>query len=130
IGEAAGRGADVNTDPPRDVRAEVLEGVRELLAAPADVGRPALELHLGLGGNQSAGFVGALPVHQDIPGHDRAERLLAAVQQSLLHQETIQPHPRRHALDYRRALLRRYDGTLLRGWRRNRSSTPARNPPM
>src|SRR2546421_7751204 len=130
VGEAAGRRADVHTDAALEVRAEVLERMRELLTATADVGRPALELHLRLSGHQGAGFVGALPVHQDVAGHDRAQRLLAAVQHSLLHQEAIQPHPGRHAVDYRRALLGRYDGTLLRGRRRNRSTAPARNPPM
>ena len=41
---------------------------------------------------------------------------------ALLNQQPVQPHPRRHAVDY----IRR----LSRGRKRNSNSIPATNPPM
>ena len=42
VGEAAGRGADVETVEPRRIDAELVERMRELLAAARDVLRAAL----------------------------------------------------------------------------------------
>ena len=47
VGEAAGRGADVEAVAPGRVDAERVERVRELLAAARDEPRPALDVELG-----------------------------------------------------------------------------------
>src|SRR5882672_8988557 len=136
VREAARGGADVHADAALHADAEMLERVDELFAATADVGGAPFQVQLRLRGHERSGLVRTLTVDEHVAGHDGPQGLLPALDQPFLHQQPVQPHPRRHAFDYRGALLRyrgallrRYERALLRGRRRNRSTTPVRNPP-
>ena len=47
--------------------------------------------------HRRAGLVHAPAVHKDQPRHDMGLRLLAAVQQTAIHQRHVQPDPSAHA---------------------------------
>ena len=71
----------------------MIEGVDELLAAPADVGRSAAEVDVGVARNQGASLVDPLAVDHDLAGQDEASRLLATLHQALVDQQLVQAHP-------------------------------------
>ena len=62
VGEAAGRGADVERAAPGDVEAERVERVGELHPAARDVRAAPLDVELDVVGHQLAGLVGAAPL--------------------------------------------------------------------
>src|SRR5438270_241251 len=66
VREAARRRPDVDAHAPLDREGEVIEGVDELLAAPADVGRSAAEVDVGVARNQGASLVDPLAVDHDL----------------------------------------------------------------
>src|SRR5205085_6426735 len=98
IGEPTGRGADVDADPAADGRTELLERVRELFAAAADVRRPAADLDLRGRLDERARLVHPAAVDEDLACHDATGRLLASREERFLYEEFVESHPGRHAV--------------------------------
>ncbi len=87
VGEAAGRGADVEAAPAGGIDAEGLERVVELLAAPRDEPRRLGEL-------ERCGFVDLLPRLVEPghpPGHDERLRLGARLGKAALDEQHVEP---------------------------------------
>ena len=92
LGEAAGRGADVEGDAPVDYDPEVIESVGEFDAAPRDPGMIApLESERRFCCELFAGFVDAPFAAADQAGEDQRLRLGAALGETSLDEELIGP---------------------------------------
>ena len=86
IGEAAGGRADVDAVARVELDLELLEGVRELLAAPRDEARRSVDCELGVVGHLVAGLV--------VAGHEACEHerlcLRAALRQAALDEQDVE----------------------------------------
>src|SRR5206468_3420281 len=125
VGEAAGRGAHVEADPAGHLHLEGVEGVGELLAAPAHERRAPLELDARLPADEGARLVHALAVHEHLAREDQAGGLLPTLDEPALDEQAVDAHAGRglgHVSHYRRPPRHRRI--------RNSSTIPARNPPM
>ena len=92
VGEASGRGPDVETDPAARVEGEVVEGRRELDASARHVGM------LGTGDADRDGLVEGLPgflrpppVHLDEPREDEGLRLRPRRREAPRDQQRVEP---------------------------------------
>ena len=87
--EAAGRGADVETDVILDVDRVLLERARELDAAARDKGMGRLRLQDGVGSDRLGSLQNLLVIGRDETGFDRRARASPAFEQSALDQQQI-----------------------------------------
>ena len=87
VGEAAGRGADVEAVEPGDVEAERVERIRELVSGARDVRRRRLDLERRVVGELLAGL--RVPGHE--PGHDERLRLGARLGEPALDEQHVEP---------------------------------------
>ena len=91
VGEAAGRGADVERHHARGIDAEMVEAVGELEPASGDVGRAcAAHLERQVGGDALPGLVQPPLAGEDLPGQDQRLRLGAALGQPALDEQLIE----------------------------------------
>jgi hypothetical protein len=86
VGEAAGRGSDIDAIEAGRVDAEPIEPVRELLPSARDVRRQALDLELGVLRNLLARLVVA--AHK--PGEDESLRLRPRPGQAALDEKDVE----------------------------------------
>ena len=86
VGEAAGGRADVDAVAPVELDLELLERVRELLAAPGDEARRPVDRELGVVGHLVAGLVVA---GNEAREHERL-RLRAALRQAALDEQDVE----------------------------------------
>ena len=86
VGEAAGRGAEVEAVLPRGIDPERVERVRELLAAARDEPRRPLDVELGVVRDLRARLLEA--GHE--PGEDERLRLGAALGEPALHEQDVE----------------------------------------
>ena len=96
--------------------------MRELLAAPADIGRAAPDFDLGGRFDECAGLVDAATIHENLPGEDATDGALAAGEEGLFYEEFVEAYSRCHVTHYRRR--------VARGRNRKSNITPATKPPM
>ena len=89
LGEAAGRGADVEADMILDVDRVVLQRARELDAAARHKGMRGLRLQHGVGGDGLRRFCDRLVVGDDEAGLDRRARPRPALEQAALDQQDV-----------------------------------------
>ncbi len=87
VGEAAGRGADVDAVEARRIDAERVEPVRELLAAARDVRRRPLDRELGV----LLDLVARLVVAADETGEHERLRLRPRLREAALDEEDVEP---------------------------------------
>ncbi len=91
VGEAAGRGADVQGAFARRVHAEVVEGMRQLDAAAADVRMIRhRDLEVRAIGDGRAGFRDDLAVDSHAAGHDQGSCTLAGGRKPAFHERDIE----------------------------------------
>src|ERR687887_69796 len=99
IGEAAGRGADVERNLAFDRYCEVIEGVGQLDPA---AGNPRViapfEGERGVWGELFARLVNPPPDTADEPGEDQRVRFRAALDETLLYQKLVGPPLGRHCI--------------------------------
>ena len=89
VGEASGRGAEVDTGPAGRVDAEGRQGVGELVAAAADVGGLLRTSRVAVVGDEGAGLGDGLAVDADVARHEDRPRLLAALHEAALDEEGV-----------------------------------------
>ncbi len=87
VGEAARRGTDVEAAPARDLDAERVERVRELLAAPGDEARWPLDGELG----RLVDLLARLAMAGHQAREDERLRLCAAFGEPALDQQDVEP---------------------------------------
>ena len=98
VREAAGGRTDVETDEPRRVDLEGVQGRRELVAAPADVGVVADDLDRAIGQDEVARLAivtcrVALP-HPDLAGQHQRLRSAARLDQATLDEQLVESDAR------------------------------------
>ena len=102
LGEATGRGANVETDTPARVEhrigAEMIEGSRELYPAARDVGMRRLGTKHRVSGNLLRWPCDNKLVGSHATGGDRALRLRAAFEQAALDEKPVNANAAGHAL--------------------------------
>jgi aminoglycoside 6'-N-acetyltransferase len=91
VREAAGRGSDVDGVASVQLELELLEGVRELLAATRDEARRPLHVKVDVLGDLVPGLV----VAGDETGQDERLRLCAALGEPALHEHDVEALPHR-----------------------------------
>ena len=87
VGEAAGRGADVQAVEPGDVDRERVERVRELVPGTRDVRRRRLDLEL----RRLVDLLARLRVAGHAPGHHERLRLCARLREAALDEQDVKP---------------------------------------
>src|SRR5205807_496059 len=87
VGEAAGRGADVERVRAGDVEPELVERVCELLPAARDIGRRALDVELRVG----VDLLPRLRVARDEAREDERLCLRPALREPALDEERVEP---------------------------------------
>ena len=98
VGEAAGRGADVERDASGGIDGKDVERVRELDATAA---HPRMirtgDANLGIDPDQAAGLVGGTPVDHHLTGEDHRACFLARLSEPPLNDQRVEPllHGRR-----------------------------------
>src|SRR5579863_8219029 len=90
IGEAAGGGADVETNAALDVDGPMIESRRQLVTAAADEGHALKQLDLSIAGHAVAGLFGFLAVEEHVPGENQSLRLFARIGQTAINQDLIE----------------------------------------
>ena len=96
IGEAPGRGTDVETHHAGGIDAESLKRAFELESPSPDVSFRSTNRHRRFFGNPGTWFVNDLLPDADVARHDRTLRFLAAFEQTARYQKQIQTLFRRH----------------------------------
>lgn len=87
VGEAAGGGANVETEAPAQIDVPVSEGSFELESATADVAQIAAEeADGGIGGDRVAGLIEFLLIDEDAAGEDEGLGALAGGGEAEVHQ--------------------------------------------
>ena len=98
VGEAAGRGADVEAHEPARVDPEGIERGGELVAAPADEGLGLVHIDVGGRRDQVAGLAvvtgGVALPHPDLAGQHERLRAAARLDQPALHEQLVEADPR------------------------------------
>ncbi len=97
LGEAAGRGADIEADATRDVDRQPVERMGELDPAARDPGKGGLGRERGIDRDRLGGFAHGRAVGGDVAGRDGGLRLGAAVEQAARHQQKVGPLAGAHA---------------------------------
>ena len=92
IGEAPGRGADIDRDLPRDVKPQHVERARELVAATRDVPRAFLDGELRILGHGRSRPIDAAAIDTDHAGKDEGLGALAARSELTLHQKLVEAY--------------------------------------
>ena len=91
VGEAAGRGADIEADETRGIDGEGLQGRRQLVPAAGDVRLACPHIDGCLRPHRGTRLVGALPVDRHPPGHDRPASLVGTREMAPFDQKFVQP---------------------------------------
>ncbi len=93
VGEAAGRGADIERDASANVDAQIVERARELGAAARYVARASLDADGDVVGDERRRTVRRLTFDAHGAGHDERLRALAARSERARHQELVEAAP-------------------------------------
>src|SRR5579871_194219 len=95
VGEASGRGTDIQTNCAADVDMEMLECARHFVAAATHIRWRFHECERAIRLDRAPGLVRLLPIDQHIARHDERLGLLAGFDETAFHEQAVQAglHP-------------------------------------